>query len=95
MCYVSSFFAQNTDRGYNRINVAVLTRTHNVCFRANTIPLYTPVLLYVSGFKGVFTTRICYHGVAVFKIIIIKKKTQQKLFPRENGYIPCLHFHNG
>ena len=41
-----------------RVNVAVLTRTHNLCFRANIIPLYNPVLLYVSGFKGVFTTRI-------------------------------------
>ena len=34
----------------------VLTITHNLCFRAN------PVLLYVSGCKGVFTKRICYSG---------------------------------
>ena len=39
-------FAQNIDE-------AVLTSTHNLCFRAKIrkigIPLHTPVLLYKSG----------------------------------------------
>ena len=48
-------FAQNIDCGYT-LGEAVLTRTHNLCFRAKIrkigIPLHTPVLLYKSGVQG-------------------------------------------
>ena len=48
----------------NRLGEAVLTSTHNLCFGAKIrkigIPLYTPVLLYKVGFKGVFIARTCY-----------------------------------
>ena len=47
-------FAQNIDCGYTleppRLNEAVLTSTHNLCFGAKIrkigIPLHTPVFLY-------------------------------------------------
>ena len=47
------------------LNEAVLTSTHNLCFRAkirkNVYP-YTPQFYYIKvGCKGVFITRICYH----------------------------------
>ena len=45
-------FAQNIDCGYK----AILTSTHNLCFRAKIrklgIPLQTPVFLYKSGVQG-------------------------------------------
>ena len=52
------FFAQNIDCGYtlDRLDGAVLTSTHNLCFGAKIrkigIPLQTPVLLYKSGVQG-------------------------------------------
>ena len=53
-------FAQNIDCGCtlepNRLDEAVLTSTHNLCFVAKIrkigIPLQTPVLLYKSGVEG-------------------------------------------
>ena len=48
-------FAQNIDCGYTLRppREAVLTSTHNLCFRAKIrkicIPLHTLVLLYISG----------------------------------------------
>ena len=47
-------FAQNIDCGYKlELTEAVLTSTHNLCFRAKIrnigIPLHTPILLYKSG----------------------------------------------
>ena len=63
-------FAQNIDCGV--YVEAVPTSTHNlhVCFGAKIrkigIPLRTPVLLYESGYKGVFITRTCFPDVAFF-----------------------------
>ena len=51
-------FAQNIDCGYTLEppSEAVLTSTHNLCFKAKIrtlcIPLYTPVLLYKCGVLG-------------------------------------------
>ena len=60
-------FAQNIDCGYtlepprrggskNRLDEAVLTSTHNLCFGAKirkiAITLQTPVFLYKSGVRG-------------------------------------------
>ena len=53
--HIFLIFAQNIDCGYTlEPHVkAVLTSTHNLCFRAKIrkigIPLHTPVLLYKSG----------------------------------------------
>ena len=54
--FYSHIFAQNIDCWYTLeppLAEAVLTSTHNLCFRAKNkkkcIPLYTPVLLYKSG----------------------------------------------
>ena len=48
----------------NRLVVAVLTITHNVCSGAKIrkigIPMHTPLLLYKMGFKGVYIIRTCY-----------------------------------
>ena len=33
-CYIFLIFAQNIDRGYTLETEAVLTSTHNLCFRA-------------------------------------------------------------
>ena len=57
-CNIFLIFAQNIDSGYIE---AVLTSTHNVCFRAkirkNVYPC-TPHFYYTKvGFKGVFVTR--------------------------------------
>ena len=59
-------FAQNIDRGYtfNRLSEAVLTSTHNLCFRAkirkNVYPC-KPQFYYIKvGCKGVYITRTCY-----------------------------------
>ena len=44
----------------NRLNEAVITSTHNLCFRAKIRKEYTPVnpsLLYKRGCKGVYITR--------------------------------------
>ena len=66
MIFFLLIFAQNIDCGYTfepprrggfneypQTAEAVLTRTHNLCFRAKIIkigiPLHTPVLLYLSG----------------------------------------------
>ena len=42
--------------------------THNLCFRAKIrkkyIPLYTPVLLYKVGCKGVFLSRTCFRDAS-------------------------------
>ena len=47
--YIFLIFAPNIDCGYT-VGEAVLTSTHNLCFRAKIgIPLQTPVLLYKSG----------------------------------------------
>ena len=59
-CDVFLIFAQNIDRG----NEAVLTSTHNLCFRAkirkNVYPC-KPQFNYIKvGCKGVFITRTCY-----------------------------------
>ena len=47
---------------------AVLTGTHNLCYRTKIrkidIPLYTPVLLYIkAGYKGVYISRTCFPDV--------------------------------
>ena len=51
-CDIFLIFAQNIDCGYE----AVLTSTHNLCFRAKIrklcIPMLTPILLYKSGVLG-------------------------------------------
>ena len=43
--------------------------THIQCFRAKmreiSIHLYTPVLLYKSGYKGVYITRTCYRFFSI------------------------------
>ena len=43
--------------------------THNLCFGAKIrkigIPLYTPVLLYKSGYKGVYITRTCFRDAYI------------------------------
>ena len=54
-------FAQNIDCG----SEAVLTSTHNLCFRAkirkNVYPC-KPQFYYIKvGYKGVFVTRTCFH----------------------------------
>ena len=58
-------FAQTIDCGYNE---AVLTSTHNLCFRAkirkNVYPC-KPQFYYIRvGCKGVFVTRTCFPDVA-------------------------------
>ena len=58
------FFAQNIDCGYTLEPPHLLMSTHNLCFGAKVrkicIPLHTPVLLYKTGFKGVFISRTCF-----------------------------------
>ena len=58
-------FAQNIDCGYKL--EPPLTSTHNLCFgakiRKTGITLHTPVLLYKSGFKGVYIARTCFPDV--------------------------------
>ena len=58
-------FAQNIDRGYTL--EAVLTSTHDLCFRAkirkNVYPC-KPQFYYIKvGCKGVYHTWTCYHDV--------------------------------
>ena len=62
-------FAQNIDCGYtlNRLNEAVLTSTHNLCFRAkvrkNVYPC-KPQFYYIKvGCQGVYIIRTCLHDV--------------------------------
>ena len=61
-------FAQNIDCGYTlEPREAVLTSTHNLCFRAkirkNVYPC-TPQFHYIKvGCRGVFVTRTCLHDV--------------------------------
>ena len=48
---------------------AHVTGTHNLCFGAKIrrigIPLHTPVLLYKSGYKGIYITWTCYPDVLI------------------------------
>ena len=57
------FFAQNIDFGYSE---AVLTSTHNLCFRAKIRKndyLCKPQFYYIKiGCKGLHNTRACLHG---------------------------------
>ena len=55
-----SYFAQNIDCGYTlELSEAVLTSTHNLCFRAKIRKI---MFYYIKvGCKGVFITRTCYH----------------------------------
>ena len=52
---------------------AVLTNTHNLCFGAKIrkigIPLHTPVLLYKSGFEGVYISRTCFPDGLTLKLV--------------------------
>ena len=53
----------------NRLNEAVLTSTHNLCFRAkirkNVYPC-KPHFYYIKvGCKGVYITRTCFHDVSM------------------------------
>ena len=92
-CAIFLIFAQNTDRGntLDRIDVAFLTSTHNLCFRANIrricYTLVQPSFIICKWMQGslLYTPRICEHGVAAFKINI----KNRNFFPREYGYIPC------
>ena len=63
-------FAQNIDCGE-----AVLTSTHNLCFRAKIrkidIPLI-PQFCYIKvGFKGVYITRTCYPDETILRHILM------------------------
>ena len=62
-CNIFHIFAQNIDCGYTL--EAVLTSTHNLCFRAekNEHPC-KPQFYYIKvGCKGVYITRTCLHDV--------------------------------
>ena len=69
-CEVFLIFAKNVDFGYTLEPPqceAVLTSTYNLCFRAkireNVYPC-KPEFYYIKvGYKGVYSTRICYHDV--------------------------------
>ena len=70
-------FAQNIDCGYTlepRLNEAVLTSTHNLCFGAkirNNIYPCKPQVYYIKvGCKGVFITRTCYHEYVSLTIFL-------------------------
>ena len=47
--------------------------THNLRFRAKIrkigLPLYTPIVLYKMGFKGVFIARTCYPDASDFSFL--------------------------
>ena len=67
--YIFLNFAQTLIVGtrYNRLTEAVLTSTHNLCFRAkirkNVYPC-KPQFYYIKvGCKGVFVTRTCFRDV--------------------------------
>ena len=57
-------FAQNIDCGYTLFE-AVLTSTHNLCFkvkiRKNVYPCKPQVYYIKVGCKGLFVTRTCFH----------------------------------
>ena len=57
ICDIFLIFAQNIDRG--RISEAVLTSTHNLCFRAKIRKNKYPFYYVKVGCKGVFITRTC------------------------------------
>ena len=63
---IFNMFAQNIDCGYRlkRLNDAVITSAHNLCFglkiRKMGIPLYTPVLYTKVGCKGELITWACF-----------------------------------
>ena len=70
-CDIFLIFAQNIDREYTLepppSNEAVLTRIHNLCFRAkirkNEYPC-KPQFYYIKvGCKGVYIIRTCYPDV--------------------------------
>ena len=76
--YIFLIFAQNIDCGYSE---AVLTSTHNLCFRAkvrkNEYPC-KPQFYYIKvGCKGVFITRTCFHDGSSFGLIDL----QLTIFP--------------
>ena len=66
-------FAQNIDCGYTLEREAVLTSTHNLCFRANirkNVYPCKPQFYYIKvGCKGVFVTRTCFRDV-IFTALI-------------------------
>ena len=68
-CEIFLNFAQNIDRWYTE---AVLTSTHDLCFRAkvrkNVYPC-KPQFYYIKvGCKGVFITRTCLHASSTFLV---------------------------
>ena len=61
-CVIFLIFAQNIDRGYTE---AVLTSTHDLCFRVkirkNVHPCKPQLFFIKVGCKGVYITRTCLH----------------------------------
>ena len=72
------FFAQNIDCGYTleRLNEAVLTSTHNLCFREkirkNVYPCKHQFSYIKVGYKGVYITWTCLHDDYTFWIWIMR-----------------------
>ena len=68
-CDVILIFAPNIDCEYTLelLNEAVLTSTHNLCFRAiirKHVNPCKPQFYHIKvGCKGVYITRTCYHDV--------------------------------
>ena len=59
----------------NRLDEAVLTSTHNLCFGAKIRKIGIPKYYYINvGFKGVYITRTCFHDGFYLLYDIVKLK---------------------
>ena len=88
-CYIFFIFAQNIDRGYTLEPEAVLTSTHDPCFRAkkrkNAYP-GKPQFYYIKvGCKGMFITRTCYHDVRSAQVNNDKETLYKGVTMRRNN----------